>query len=405
MERIKGDITRITEVSIQNPNFDDPRMFPEISKSLFDSNIFLEGIKEYCIKRGYTKDIDNLFDLKDFIADCAVDAHIYADKSEKNRFETNLRNWLGLSKITPTIPDNNNLSRENVYKLCFSLKMNLEEVEDFFYFRYRCRPFNLHVLKEVVYYYCFKTEKGYSYSAYLLNELKKRGISDSYGGNFECVSTASFFCYLKQIKSEDQFFEFCNENRSFFLPRKSQTALNCLEELKKLCRKQCLADKNVNNSFWDELLGSDFKKRETNIPKALSKALADKESISRITSDNKPNGTSKAEIKKFDNLGRNTIILLSFYQFFKALENKQIKNKKESNIMTGKSDNNEYVTPDVKIRRQLYDEFVTETNNYLELCGLSQLYARDPVDFLFMKSAFQSRAIRYFREAVRSFEQ
>ena len=117
----------------------------EYIDQLDDLSLFTDGITRCLLKLGYHDFECDVGKTVSLVRECCVKAGV--DISRQT-----LVNW-----FTGSIPSASAAGRENVYKLCFALKLTADETCEFFLKSYLERPFNYKNIHEAVYFFCLNT--------------------------------------------------------------------------------------------------------------------------------------------------------------------------------------------------------------------------------------------------------
>jgi hypothetical protein len=275
-----------------------------------------------------------------------------------------ISNWI--SKGTPSSGDS---GRENVYKLCFALKMHAVQTAEFFLKGYLERPFNYKNLHEAVFFFCMNNGFTYGDAERIINIAEEMPVTE----NPDAQSvTQEIGAALQTFCTEEELLGYLQDNRSGFTTQ-NKTATERIEHLLKKCYDLAgqLEQKNVSNV--DELLDVIY---GYNARATFGQKNAEGKSISvpvykRSISDsdfpplikrNFPQRQQFEHILKhkssYDAI-RKALIMLRFYYFFATLQCKKLP-------ITDR-----------------HDEFVAAMDMELEQCGYMQLYWRNPYDWMF----------------------
>ncbi len=288
-------------------------------------------------------------------------------KAEVDISRQNIINWL-----EGVAPSSNISGRENVYKLCFALKMNANETKKFFLEAYLERPFNYKSLHEAVYLFCLKSDKSYSDALRLIKEIE----SKTYKKNPNAESnTENIGKAILQQNTEEEFIAYIFENRSGFEVQ-NKTATDKIKELIDKCialanEEIACSDNEKDIKSTDALLNTiySYSARSTegvdpksgqgiriynlsisksNFPKLIKRNFPQRQQIENILK-----GKASYEVI------RKALVILNFYSFFtEAMLN---------NIEGG---------------QELFFEFYDEMDSVLTECGYVGLYWRNPFDWM-----------------------
>lgn len=321
--------------------------------NLDETSLFVECVSTRAYDFGYQKDED----LVSFLQGLCKKADISLSRQT-------LSNW-----ISKGVPASGEAGRENVYKLCFALKMNTAQTAEFFLKAYLERPFNYKNLHEAIYFFCMNNGLAYGDADRLIKKIETMPIIEN-----ACAQniTQEIGAALQILRTEDELLRYLQENRSGFAVQ-NKTATERIEQLLKECYRLASMLERQNVSNIDELLDAIY---GYNARATFGKKSADGKSISvpvykRSISDsdfpllvkrNFPQRQQFEHILKHRSSYeaiRKALIMLRFYYFFATLECKKL--------------------PLV----DHHDEFVAAMDMELEECGYVQLYWRNPYDWMF----------------------
>lgn len=339
----------------------------EYINSLNEITLFVDAVKKRVASIGYDGSADDISAIAKFILGLC--------KSEEiNISRQNINNWL-----ISGMPANTASGRENVYKLCFALKMNAKETSEFFLKAYLERPFNYKNINEAVYFFCMNNGKSYSEAIRIIGIIESLPVIEN--PNADDI-TEQIGRQLQKITTEEAFIKYISDNRSGFSDQ-NKTATEKIKVLKKACMKlaeeqlQITDPSDKNNKHivhtWDELLCVIYgysarategyeNKNGKNFPKPVYKKSISKSNFPSLVRTNFPQHEQLTLIDKgkasYDVI-RKTLIMLNFYHFYAQLFVKGIENSAD-----------------------LSDEFADEINALLSECGYVQLYWRNPYDWV-----------------------
>lgn len=389
-----GEETMFLLNMLENSSFnveEDPQTLLDFILEISEQTLFSEGVRTLCKTHGFEGDEYDDKAICDYIVNQAKRNKVITTAKEQNVFKTSISNWLKEGQYDSTkgrnkaAPDDNINSRLNVYKLCFSLGLNFEEVEEFFLKKYLCKPFNLRNLTETVFFYALKNNKDYSYAVQLIDKLEK--MQCEYDSD-PLLYTATFKAGIEDNGDEEIFIEYCHKNKDFF-SRGNLTAIEQIELILEDCYS-ILADELYDEKSTDkvsvvlrEIYGGEptyydketkkwIKKSSTDILKKLKETVPRK-IIARMPSEQEISKIRNGNVVSSEVI-RKALILLNFYDFF----------------MTSGDDNTE----------DYYEDYVRELNSLLDMCGFIQCYARNSYDWLFLYCAKQTHPIETFKDIL-----
>ena len=295
--------------------------------------------------------------------------------------EKTLKNWLG-GKNNPQGSAN---ARNNMYKLCFMLKMNYDETAKFFSRVYLAKPFNFRDISECVYAFCLR--KGLSFQkAMEMLEAIEIGARQQEPNAFK--STADLRMDITSFQTEEELVSYLTKNYSSFQIN-SQTARGIIDHLTELCKECILEEKDRYGTVVNDLKGKIISADDilsvildNQVTQAAERPV-NKRTIkqdSYFTEVAKLNFPKKQEyIKILNDQGaqsleaiRKLMILLHFYVFWCKC--------------TGCS------------AKESFKEYIVDANLYLNNAGYGDLYFRNPYDGLFIYAAVSHNPLDSFRD-------
>lgn len=299
-----------------------------------------------------------------------------------------LNNWVTSGKVA-----HNTVARENIYKLCFALKMNAYQTEEFFLKAYLDRPYNYKSLFETVCFFCLSNEGQYCYSdvSRLIAQIEAvPPMVSSEPPEFTVMIRGT----LQSCTSEEELIEYWRHQSAGFGPAR-YTAKSEVNNLLKRCyavvseRQKRKISKP--SALLDEIFGYQARRTErgekrylvsiakSDLPSGIKLNFPDPQKIWKILSD-----LEHETNKSTDDMIRKTIIVLNFYAFFAENNQKQRNPRK-------------YGQPSMRP----FDEFTGQMNLCLERCGYVKLYWQNPFDWMFGYCAKQSSPIDALRRIIK----
>lgn len=376
---LDGEGTRRVAESVWS--FDDmddmdevPRDLRDYIESFQEKNPFADKLWEVLKRRDFSGQREDINDAVSFILDRCKGTGVNGLSRQT------LKNWISQSG-----PNDSFQGRENVYKLCFALEMDVSEAGEFFLKGYLQRPFNYKEPHEAVYYFCLNTRRSYSEAEKLIEQIE--GELEAPLEASEYRHTADIGRELQTLDTEKAFLTYVADQRGAFL-HKNHTAVNTINDL--IQRSKSIANElygkaqhddeaaekvDSNLGLLTEIYGRPARavKRGTNVYSSLSNsnfpALIRRNMLQDQQLSNILNGKGTYEAI------RKAIILLKFYEFFAAAE------------LNG-SDGD------------LYGEFVSDLDTCLAECGYVQHYWKNPYDWMFCYCATQEDPLNTFRKLV-----
>lgn len=374
MKYIDGEATQFAQNQIFDYNPDED-ILPGIEyiDQLDEISLFADGIKDRLAALDHA---DILGDSKKLVSTLSG----YCNEADVSISRQTLENWL-----TKAAPNGNKTSRENVYKLCFALKMDELQTGEFFLKAYLERPFNYKNIREATYYFCLRTGRNYKSAEALIQKIENA----SYVEKPDAVTvTEQIGEAIRMLDNEDDFIKYIVDNRSGFAEQ-NRTASKLIAELIRLTMPLAEAeynfmhsgDKKLSVNSVDDLLSViyDYSARKTSeynkvfkssiknsdFPKSIKRNFPERQEIQNISKGN----------ASYDVI-RKALIMLKFYHFFATARiNRAAPN-------------------------DLFDEFVVEMDETLMNCGYVQLYWRNPYDWMIGYCAFTDEPLDMLRDLI-----
>lgn len=274
-----------------------------------------------------------------------------------------LKRWL-----EGQVPNGEERSRENVYKLCFALGFNETTTAEFFFKGYLERPFNFKKVNECVYYYCLKNGISYEEAQRIIAEAEKKSSKNAQP---EYGNTIAIGNVISQIDTQGDLVSYLVENNITAM-QTNVSGRNKVEELKEKCLES-IESKSVDNLL-NEIYGfdarsKDFKEekditiRESRFPKQIKTNFPQRQQLENIRNGKGSNDSI-----------RKAILMLEFFYYFKK---------------TGSASDP--------------DEFVDELNTILIDCGYEELYWRNPYDWMIGYSAYSPNPLDELKNLIDEF--
>lgn len=385
----------------------------------------------YAQKNGFNESKSDADALANFVYNLGI-----TNNAPLSSFTT-VKNWL---KKAP--PSGNQTGRENVYLLCFALKLNAKETKEFFLKAYLERPFNYKNIHEAVYYFCMNNGLSYMDANRIIAKIESMPIVEN--KNAENI-TEQIGNALSLITAEDDAVKYIVNNRSGFALQ-NQTATNRITALIDEC--MCLGttmrifyDHGKYKAGDDELY-SDYNQ----LKQAKSCCICGKTFFANgfTYRDNQgfycsPNCFSNRKNKRIENVIESIDDLLNEIQGYdaratykgdkiydKSINKSRLPDEIRSNfpqreqikqIKAGKASYDTirkalimfkfyhffadaFINNAENFDSGLFDEFVNETNELLSECGYVQLYWRNPYDWIFGYCAWAPNPIDEFKNII-----
>jgi len=360
------DYDNSTIVAHYAANRKDADEIEDFIRSFQDQSTFRDKLFTRMQALGFAGDFENLDETKKFLLRCFADAHI--DDVVNNT----ILNWLKTGR-----PSTSDTGKQNIYKLCFALKMGVEDTSVFFHQAVLDHPFNYKNLFEAACYFCMNTGRPYSRVKFLIDEIVKLPKNPSQD---TIQTTARVGENISRITSEAEFIGYwlahCSgfEAQKVTATREATKLLNrCYEVANEYCdilriRGNDAAPKRVNNP--DKLLQViyGYPARSTELGKRIFKLSISKSDFPDPIKRNFP------QRQQFENISsgsasyevlRKAIIVLHFFHYFAEKAVRQIP-------LYG---------------QKACDDYEANLNRLLDSCGYARIYYRNPFDWLFYHCA------------------
>lgn len=372
--------TQLAYGEIFNYDFD---MVELPSKEYFDSLddylLFTDSVKNRARAIGYRDDMD----IVDFLVGLCKETGVGLSRAT-------ISNWMAKGS-----PASGESGRNNVYKLCFALRMNAEQTGEFFLKAYLERPFNYKNLHEAIYYFCMNNGLGYPDAVRIIEKAESLPVIENPSAQ---DITEEIGRELQAFRSEEMLLEYLQANRCGFAEQ-NKTATERIKLLIEKCYplaeaefdfQKKVKDKACTVDNEDELLSViyNYNARATDgywekkgklVPKPVYAKSISESKFPQLVRCNFPQRQQLENIKKhkasYDTI-RKALIMLSFYHFFADARSKGVK------------------SPD------LFDEFVDEMNTTLAECGYVQLYWRNPYDWMIGHCAEKENPLDMLRNMI-----
>lgn len=388
-----NEMTRLvmSDLHETDPWSDDVLQDTEYALELDRRNVILEGVLQRYHELGEEFDSSEC----DLILKNLNDR--YKKKGISEGVPKAVTNW-----IKEGIPANP-AYRENLYKLCLALDMNLEEMKVFFYKYYMTIPFNFKNRIDAIYYYCTKMGKPYRNIKEMLEKTEVQTNENESSDD----ATMAVHMDIDAIKDDDIFIEYL-KTHTYTKEKQFQTARAEIERIAELnadiaaeeikTKESYSDDERIHHSIrgesgkvnYKELLriiyGFDNQSRyqgeeldyqrlakSEKLPERFRRSFPRDQEFSNIK-----NGNASPEVY------RKALVLMKFYNFFG-------KSILSSEDLSDRSDEK---------RRDDFDEFMVETSRTLIRCGFGELYVRNPFDWIVLYCAHCGNPLDSFRELL-----
>lgn len=295
--------------------------------------------------------------------------------------------WIKNGKVSH-IP----IARRNIYRLCFALKMDVNQTREFFLKAYLDRPFNCKDLFETVCFFCLNNGLPYS-EVERLAEMLENAPKEASSRAPE--STVWIESVIQSLKTEQELLDFWVQ-QSMAFGNKGATARKEIQALLKKCyglaeeRSKIMGGKTKMRTP-DALLKEiyDYAARGTlNGEKLFNESIATS-SFPELVKRNFPQRQQLQNIldgKATDESLRKALIVLHFYAFFAEDD---LRNR--SSFRYGKPA--EYP----------FEDFQFSMDRLLEKCGYVKLYWRNPFDWMFGFCAMEDSPLEELQSIISTF--
>lgn len=380
------ELAKEARLSVDSRNYSGelPESVKEILEDKEYTRIFQTKLREQVKRLGYQGDLMDTANVLNFLLDQCKKTGV--EKLSRNT----LKNWLESSP-----PGRTRDARKNVYQLCFALKMNHMQTEEFFLKAYMDRSFNYKIPEEAVYYFCLRNGKGYQDAQRLIGIYQKNAALQQEGTE---LLTERIGRTLSEIETEEQLLNFLYEHH-YEAEQQNYTVKKRIQELLQRCFELARQEyekyggRSLENERDDKMkkMGSldalltqikGYDEREMRkMPKELEKTR--KKEFAAIVGINFPERQQFHQIEKNENVSYDVLfkvlVLLEFYSFYAEL---LLKNPTGSDFQA------------------LADEFEDELCAILADCGFTETYERNPYIRLFIVCANSPRPLDMFRDII-----
>ena len=386
-----GELTKHCLDSLLNDEytfFDEEDNYTEEYLLTYPFKNFSDGFTEVIQKHGFSGNPDSTEEKVKFVRESCQKNHVELNIA-------NIRNWFQEKR-----PVSSETSRDLVFRLCFGLGMNLEEVTEFFLKVYFECPFNFRNHEEVIYYFCFLNHLNYD-SAVKLKEKADSILEQTEPEQSTYELTSAIGSELKQIHTEEEMLKYIQKNSSEFLVN-NRTALKNAQRLLAECTTLATNDFKKYEFHAENETISHYSSKKENVDLFLNmllsvdmmqysseKSFAKASAFPELVKSNFPLKMQLSKIKNekpisYDAM-RKALIVLSFYDYFtKLFEQNQNNNK----FCVFASD---------------FRLFVEDRNDLLKSCGYPPFYIRNPFDWLILHCANTPYPLNEFQDAFRRY--
>ena len=383
---IQGDFTKTMNSSINKFILDDDY---DTSKPVDFLNAadnfktFSEGLTEFISNHGYSDSLTDVDKKASFLFNKLSEQAIKISKST-------IKDWF----LSVRRPNTDIRSRENMYKICFSLNLSENETAKFFNNVYFDRYFNFRNINELIYYFCLKNNKSYNNALNLIEKVKRILETNETSENNATIFTNNIAEQTQDFKDDEQLIQYITLNKYNFEKNNVSSTKNLhklIEEAKSFAQIESesfiLDTENMDKSSLDFMLYIIHGMNFTAIEKELNDySFSKNANLLDIIRINYPSKSTLTNIINNKNISydilRKAMILLKFYVFWlKAFKNKNIDNA-------------------VYKDATLVSVFISETNDLLYDTGLSNLYSGNPFDWIFLYCSTTHSPLDVFRDLI-----
>lgn len=350
---------------------------------------FTDKLKERAEELGFSGNTSDTKALRDYLFQLLKEEPGVVSKENKKKWEDNLRNWFTPKKGSPSpvMPSD----REDVYRLCFALKMHGDKAAEFFAKGYLEQPYNFKDLKETVHFYCLNNNLHYEDSIALYKKAKALPIENGASAETDTLTIGHTIC---DFHDEESFLDYIRQNRQSFEMHSTRIDQE-ISRLKKDCMELAQEEKPNPSLLQEESI------EIINLEKLISKIYdwdnlrltsqpVDEYDVknapvlihsSLITNHMQPReieeGKKSRSLKKKK---RGLLVLLTFYHYFAA---RRVNNR--------------------ETEEGSFKEFLNLANETLQRCGYGMLYVRNPYDWMFLYCAKHKEPLDAFRDLICEF--
>lgn len=335
---------------------------------------FNDYVGKYAMRCGYSEDVLDTRKLTTFLV-------MKCKEAEVNISHQTLKNWL-----TKGLPANTARSRENVYQLCFALKMNEKQTEEFFTKAYLERPFNYKDIHEAVYFFCLKNGYSYADARRIIDKIESAEVVSNPNADNDTVQIGE---RLGEFTTEDELLRYITENRSGFAIQ-NQSAIEKIKELEKRCMEIAQKENEITNNSdeknisIDKLLkviygyptrAKEYSKKsisKSNFPKLVKRNWIQREHFDQIFNEKK---------KASYDVIRRVLIMLTFYD---CVAHAIVDNPKS-------------------LEFGIFDEVTNVIDSELITCGYMPLYWLNPFDWVIGYCAASPNPLSTLRDLIEEY--
>ena len=221
---------------------------------------FDKALDTFILEHGFKGDIDNVDEKVSYISDKMKSAGVPIPR--------NIRKWYTEHKRIER-------NSKTPFQICFAFGLSVEEVNDFLRRICLSRGLDPHSVEEVVYYFAFKNELGYSDAMGIIEQVEK--VKPSRINVDEVIYTDLIADEIDEIETVEELISYLNENSCRF-EYNNATACNIIKNIwKSITEEDGIAcrEKKILYAAFDEDKEEkpDDKKAKKNISAAKDKGV------------------------------------------------------------------------------------------------------------------------------------
>lgn len=326
---------------------------------LGNKNIFLEGVSTYLNIESNDSE--------------ALIAEVEKRYSTKGiDFTKTVRQWLQGKKK----PSQGRKKRENCYKFCIALDMDINQTFEFMFKYFKIMPFYYKNRIDAIYYYGLCHNKTYEEIKQMLNFAKTFPLTNDETTDTE--HTKDIGRKISEIDDDEEFLDFL-KNFCYDDKHQSATARRIVLEYIDKCKKLAGVTANSKLSLAMSGYNNQVGRNGGRADKGISKSSFTSEFTESFPDDQTLDNIEKHPEKVSEKALRKLLILLVFYNFYKH---------KEKN-------------PGQASPKEIADDFCAECDQKLADCGYGQLYPRNEYDWHILCSTNSDYPIDVFKQMIK----
>ena len=259
--------------------------------------------------------------------------------------------------------------RENHYRFCFVLGMDLQQTADFFTRCFRTLAFNYKDSTDAIYYYCLHNRKDFSVIRNMLDQAVH-----FFASSVCSTGTLQIRDRIRSFRNDGEFLnyisEHCMNNEMQF-----QTARRLIREMAADVQKDLHV--TTHSALHSEIMGFNYQRekragafRAVDFPKQYTQS---------IPTDGVLAGILAGKRESYDTL-RKTLLIFDLYDFYSFLLNAEQTELKPEDV------------------RSAWDDFYEQTNYLLQECAFAPLYDQNAFDRAILFCANSRNPIELFRD-------